>query len=62
MDQTGQEGAPINPLALRFMDAIANMVDRALRESSRDANSRKEMEKMLDKLNKLLASHSTKSS
>jgi regulator of protease activity HflC (stomatin/prohibitin superfamily) len=62
MNQTSQEGAPINPLALRYMDAIATMVDRTLRESSRDANSRKEMEKMLDRLRKTMTSSSTKPS
>jgi regulator of protease activity HflC (stomatin/prohibitin superfamily) len=61
MDQTSQEDAPINPLALRYMDAVANMVDRALRESSREPNSRKEMEKMLDRLRKMMTSSSTKS-
>jgi len=53
MDQTG-EGDTLHPLTLRFMDTIARLVDRNLRDSSSDTNSRSEMTKMLDRLRKAL--------
>ncbi len=53
MDQTS-DGDTLHPLTLRFMDTIARMVDRNLRESSSDTNSRAEMNKMLERLRKAL--------
>ncbi len=50
MDQTGESGDHLHPLTLRFMDTIARMVDRTLRESSSDANSRAEMNRVLERL------------
>ncbi len=58
MDQTN-EGDPLHPLTLRFMDTIARMVDRNLRDSSSDTNSRAEMTKMLERLRKALKTDQT---
>jgi regulator of protease activity HflC (stomatin/prohibitin superfamily) len=54
MDQTNQGDGDLHPLILRFMDTIARMVDRTLRESSSDASSRAEMNKVLERLRKAL--------
>jgi regulator of protease activity HflC (stomatin/prohibitin superfamily) len=55
MDQTSETGATVHPLTLRFMDAIARMVDRTLRhETSLLVGSRSEMQRMLENLRKAL--------
>ncbi len=54
MNQTNEQGELAHPLALRFMDAVARTVDRTLRESSTEANSRAEMNKVLERLRKVL--------
>ena len=56
MDQTSERSEKIHPLALRFMDAVANMIDRRLRETPSDVNSPREAQRILERLRKVLGS------
>ena len=53
VNQTAESGEVVHPLAYVFMDTMARMLERQLREAPSD-NSRTEMEKLLDRLRKMM--------
>jgi hypothetical protein len=62
MGQTLDSAESAHPLSLHFMDVMAGVVEKSLRESSYDTIDQKEIDKLLDRLRKVLLPPSIKKS